>query len=158
MALRQRIAGLGRKRLIIIIVALLGSCGLCGIIANLLPESDTPERVATVVLATAVPKATSTVRPSRTPVPSRTPIPSRTATSAPTKADTLPPTITRTPKPTATIAPTPEGGGTVYITRTGTKYHELGCSHLSGGSQAVTCEWAKANNYTACGSCNPRCP
>ena len=42
----------------------------------------------------------------------------------------------------------------VYITRTGKKYHEAGCSHLSKSSIPVTLEQALLEGKEPCGSCH----
>ena len=43
---------------------------------------------------------------------------------------------------------------TVYITKTGTKYHRSGCSYLKS-SIPISLSEAKAEGYTACSRCNP---
>lgn len=60
---------------------------------------------------------------------------------------------TATPKPTA--APVNEDSYTVYITRTGSKYHRSWCSYLRNSKIAVDISKAKENGYTACSRCNP---
>lgn len=45
------------------------------------------------------------------------------------------------------------GGGTVYITKTGSKYHRSGCSYLSKSKIAISLSEAKAQGYTACSRC-----
>lgn len=60
---------------------------------------------------------------------------------------------TATPKPTA--APVSEDSYTVYITRTGSKYHRSWCSYLRNSKIAVDISKAKENGYTACSRCNP---
>lgn len=47
------------------------------------------------------------------------------------------------------------GGGTVYITRTGSKYHSSGCRYLSKSKIAISKSDAKARGYTACKVCRP---
>lgn len=44
---------------------------------------------------------------------------------------------------------------TVYITRTGTKYHSAGCSYLKSSSIEITLDEAKADGLTPCSRCNP---
>jgi hypothetical protein len=44
---------------------------------------------------------------------------------------------------------------TVYITRTGKKYHRAGCRYLSHSQIKTTLAEAKANGYTPCKVCNP---
>jgi Putative peptidoglycan-binding domain-containing protein len=44
---------------------------------------------------------------------------------------------------------------TVYITRTGSKYHRDGCRYLSRSKIAVKLSEAKREGYTPCSICNP---
>ena len=44
---------------------------------------------------------------------------------------------------------------TVYITRTGKRYHRAGCRYLSQSHIKTTLAEAKANGYTPCRVCNP---
>ena len=44
---------------------------------------------------------------------------------------------------------------TVYITKTGKKYHRDGCRYLSKSKLATSLKDAKANGYTACSVCRP---
>lgn len=44
---------------------------------------------------------------------------------------------------------------TVYITRTGTKYHRSGCRYLSKSKIAISLKNAEASGYDACKICNP---
>lgn len=44
---------------------------------------------------------------------------------------------------------------TVYITRTGSKYHRLGCRYLSKSCIPISLEDAKARGYAPCKVCNP---
>ncbi len=47
-----------------------------------------------------------------------------------------------------------EVSGTVYITKSGTKYHRKGCRFLKNSSSAIALEKAKSA-YQPCGVCNP---
>ena len=44
---------------------------------------------------------------------------------------------------------------TVYITKTGKKYHRDGCRYLSHSKIPISLKDAKANGYTACSVCRP---
>jgi len=44
---------------------------------------------------------------------------------------------------------------TVYITRTGKKYHRDGCRYLAASKIAISLKDAKAKGYTACKVCHP---
>jgi len=108
---------------------------------------------------TPSPTSTDTQTPTQTHSPTYTPSATATRTPSPTATHTFTPTATNTVKPTATRTPTTDdGGGTVYITATGTKYHRWGCSYLGKSAIAKTCAWVKANGYTPCSRCNPYCP
>jgi hypothetical protein len=47
------------------------------------------------------------------------------------------------------------GGETVYITRTGKKYHRAGCSSLSKSSIPISKSDAEARGYGPCSRCRP---
>jgi hypothetical protein len=44
---------------------------------------------------------------------------------------------------------------TVYITKTGEKYHEDGCRYLSKSAYSISLSDAKEKGYTACKVCKP---
>ena len=44
---------------------------------------------------------------------------------------------------------------TVYITKTGAKYHSAGCSYLKKSSTPIELKDAIDRGYTACSRCNP---
>jgi hypothetical protein len=44
---------------------------------------------------------------------------------------------------------------TVYVTRTGKKYHRDGCRYLAASKTAISLKDAKAKGYTACKVCHP---
>lgn len=48
----------------------------------------------------------------------------------------------------------PETGVTVYVTDTGTKYHNSGCRYLSESSRAIDLDSAIVQGYTACQACH----
>lgn len=48
----------------------------------------------------------------------------------------------------------PETTVTVYVTDTGTKYHNSGCRYLSESSRAIDLDSAIAQGYTACQACH----
>lgn len=55
----------------------------------------------------------------------------------------------------AAATSTASGDTTVYITKTGKKYHTEGCTSLSKSKIAISLEDAKQEGYTACSKCNP---
>lgn len=73
-----------------------------------------------------------------------TPTPEPTQTSTPTPAPTI----------KATIQPTEKKDITVYVTKTGAKYHSSGCRYLSKSKISINLSSAK-NSYSACSVCNP---
>jgi hypothetical protein len=44
---------------------------------------------------------------------------------------------------------------TVYVTKTGKKYHRDGCRYLAASKIKTTLKEAKANGYTPCKVCHP---
>jgi hypothetical protein len=44
---------------------------------------------------------------------------------------------------------------TVYVTKTGTKYHASGCRYLSKSCISISLADAKADGYTPCSVCKP---
>ena len=86
------------------------------------------------------------------------PAPSPTPTPTPTSTPTPEPTPTPAPEPTATPAPTsaPESARpqsrTVYVTKTGKRYHYS--SHCNGSTYyASTLDEALARGLTPCKKC-----
>ncbi len=72
------------------------------------------------------------------------------------------PELTVTPAPTAVPTLAPEEAGatdnkeiTVYITKTGSKYHRDGCQYLRQSQIPVSLEDAKREGYGPCSRCNP---
>jgi hypothetical protein len=60
----------------------------------------------------------------------------------------------RAQQPTVRVAQDPQSV-TVYITRTGKKYHLDGCRYLGASKIKMTLKEAKARGYTACKVCHP---
>ncbi len=114
-------------------------------------------------MATSVPTKTPapTVALTETPVPTVAPTNTAVPTLAPT--ETPVPTVAPTNTPVPTLAPAPtqppiSGGETiVYITTTGSKYHQDGCRYLSKSKIPVSCADAIAQGYEPCGVCKPSC-
>ena len=83
------------------------------------------------------------------------PIAEPTSTTIPTPE----PTPSPTPKPTPTPEPTSvvqddNKSITVYVTKTGSKYHRSGCRYLSKSKIAINLETAKVL-YDPCSICKP---
>ena len=60
-----------------------------------------------------------------------------------------------TTKKKSTVPATDNQSVTVYITRTGKKYHRDGCRYLSRSQYAISLKDAKAEGYTPCSVCDP---
>ena len=60
----------------------------------------------------------------------------------------------RSLQPAAQVSQDPQSV-TVYITKTGKKYHRDGCRYLRQSRIPVTLKDAKANGYTPCSVCRP---
>ncbi len=58
------------------------------------------------------------------------------------------------PKPAAQTQPAPKGQS-VYVTRTGEKYHRDGGRYLAASKSPMSLKDAKAKGYTACEVCRP---
>jgi hypothetical protein len=69
------------------------------------------------------------------------------------------PTPTPTPAPPKTVTPTPaptqSTDVTVYITKTGEKYHVGSCSYLRQSKISISLSEAKRQGYTPCSRCSP---
>lgn len=53
------------------------------------------------------------------------------------------------------LAATKKKSATVYITKTGEKYHKSGCRYLKQSKIAIDLTKAKKQGYTACKVCKP---
>jgi hypothetical protein len=51
--------------------------------------------------------------------------------------------------------PRPSGGPTVYVTRTGDKYHRVDCQHIGRSRQAISLSDARARGLAPCKTCKP---
>lgn len=65
------------------------------------------------------------------------------------------PTATPEPTPSPIPEPTEKISVTVYITKTGKKYHLSECSYLRQSKIAISLDDANANGYTPCSRCKP---
>ncbi len=64
-------------------------------------------------------------------------------------------TSTSTVQPAPAPQTTPSRDVTVYITRTGSKYHRAGCSYLRSSCIPISKSDAIAQGYTPCSRCSP---
>lgn len=74
-----------------------------------------------------------------------TPIPTEEAKKAPTK----------TPAPKVVKPSIRYNGATVYVTKSGKKFHREDCTSLSKSKIPMLFEEASKKNYTPCGLCKP---
>lgn len=110
-------------------------------------EIQTPT-TAPVSVATSVPEQTA----------SPTPIPSVTPTATPTKIISPAPTAQQTQSPKSNNTNSGQSDKTektVYITKTGEKYHRSGCKYLRKSKISISLSSAKSRGYTPCSICNP---
>ena len=73
--------------------------------------------------------------------------------SQPNQAKQSTPTVAPAPAPAP--APATQKDVTVYVTKTGAKYHAAGCRYLSKSQIPISLKDAKARGYTPCSVCNP---
>lgn len=144
------------------------------LLAMLLTGCTAPEQPAE-----ATPTPTQAATQSPTPTEAPTPVPTPVQTEAPTPVPTLVQTEAPTPKE-AQAAGAVSGAGnaagnassgasasgkaaknasekqsvTVYITKTGSKYHRSGCRYLSKSKIPISLEDARGA-YSPCSVCNP---
>ena len=112
--------------------------------------AETPEEVQQPTLRqTTEPTEAPTPEPTIEPTPELTLEP----TPEPTPKPTPDPTVKPTPEPTIEI-PEPQTV-TVYITKTGEKYHRDGCQYLKKSQIAIDLADAIAQGYTPCSRCDP---
>lgn len=83
------------------------------------------------------------------------PTPKSTPTPTPTPQPTPQPAPQPTPQPTPEPQQPVQTEATVYVTNSGSKYHNAGCRYLWNSSIAMSLSDAKASGYTACSVCNP---
>jgi len=57
--------------------------------------------------------------------------------------------------PPPQVQPQPQADATVYITRTGSKFHRAGCRSLSRSSSPISRPRAVQQGYQPCSVCNP---
>ena len=79
----------------------------------------------------------------------RKPKAERAPQSKPTTTPATPRVVTPAP------APSVSSGVTVYVTRTGKKYHRSSCRYVRSGPIAMSLAEAKAKGYTPCKVCKP---
>jgi competence protein ComEC len=100
--------------------------------------------------STAKPKVQKSSKPTSSPKTTASPSPTPKKTVEPAPKQEVKPTPKKEVKP----APTEEGNeSTVYITKTGSKYHRDGCRHLSKSKIPISLSEAKSKGYSPCGVC-----
>ena len=114
----------------------------------------TPEPAATASPSVEMPaeEPTATVIPS-SEEPTETPSAEPTQTAKPAAETKKPAAVSSsTPKPKLD-ASSVENSATVYITKSGKKYHRDGCSSLAKSKISTTKSKAVAQGYTPCAKC-----
>jgi hypothetical protein len=130
----------------------------CGSTAQLVssPSDATFDPTASSATATSelVESTTLSSAPTTTTV-----APTTTTTVAPTTTTAQPTSttveVTTTVTETTTTTVDDSGSYTVYVTKTGTKYHRGSCSSLSKSKIPMTLAEAKAEGYEPCKICKP---
>lgn len=117
-----------------------------------LDETDKTDSLSTTA-TTAPTETTNATTAATTTAPAATTPAATTAAPAATTKETTAATAAATTAATTTAAPATDGI-TVYITDTGTKYHNEGCQYLSDSKHAISLEAAKAQGYTPCSRCH----
>ena len=92
---------------------------------------------------------TPTPTPAVSPSPAPVVAPAPAISTAPAKTPVAPPVVTPSPPPKQDTQ-----GSTVYITKTGAKYHRDGCRYLSKSRIPISLSDAKSG-YDPCSVCNP---
>jgi hypothetical protein len=153
--------------LVICLLAVVGLCSACGAATQAevtlsIPLTVTTGSVANAPTTTAtLPSTTTTAATTTTTTAPRTTTEAVTTTAAPSTTKNAT-TTTHAPRTTTTHAPRTTttkkpsgGGGTVYITDTGTKFHRGSCRYLANSKIAISRSEAIAEGYTPCKVCKP---
>lgn len=141
----------------------LAAIGICFVMFVLGAVNDSPKNTAqnSANIITSSPQLSQPVQQSDS-VPAVTNQTNVTANNDQAITPVAPATTPQTVQPatsskTVSPAPTPQTNTqeqTVYITRTGAKYHRAGCRYLSKSCIPINLSDAK-QNYTPCSVCNP---
>lgn len=116
--------------------------------------SSIPGVIPTVISNTPINTPINT--PFNTPTVNPTPTPTQSIIIATEKTATPTPNINSSDKKeTVTSVIEDSKELTVYITKTGAKYHSSGCSYLSKSCIPINLSDAKSNGYTPCSRCHP---
>ncbi|MDQ7094244.1 hypothetical protein REC12_11650 [Desulfosporosinus sp. PR] len=103
-------------------------------------QSQTSEQQATTPVKDAAPTSNVSATPASAPVVS----------AAPAQTPATPAVVTPSPAPKQTGQTL-----TVYITKTGKKYHRDGCRYLSKSRIPISLSDAESEGYEPCSVCNP---
>lgn len=110
---------------------------------TIVAESDGTNVTINTIATEVQPRAPSTTV-------STSPAPTPAVSVAPSPTPTTPAVVTPTPPPKQTNQEV-----TVYITRTGKKYHRDGCRYLSRSKIPISLSDAESEGYGPCSVCNP---
>lgn len=118
--------------------------------------------LALVLVGCSAPEEPTSTSPIPSPTATVTATPAATPTPTPTLTSAQTPQATQTPQQTS-VTSVPEmhqqavedtQSVTVYITKTGSKYHRAGCQYLRKSKIAISLEEAK-RSYEPCSKCKP---
>lgn len=109
----------------------------------------------TAPVSTTTPQQATTTQPAADTSKSQAVTPTSSTQQQSTSSSTVQPS-TKAPE---TVKPVPaqekKQTVTVYVTKTGAKYHTYGCQYLSKSCIAIELDKAKAQGYTPCSKCGP---
>jgi len=129
------------KRISVLAISIFCLCFLAGCGISSLKATRTPTRTLSYYATSPTQNIETTLSNTYAPSPSFT-------SKAPAPTDTI-----KATQPTA--MPIDAISQTVYITKTGKKYHRDGCGSLSKSKIAISLSDAKRKGYTPCSLCNP---
>jgi len=138
------------------VVLVLGACVLFGLAILLLVRSLTDNGPPAVPAQRAQEAAPSAERAAIPVAPSQNEVAPAAAPAAEQEASPVAESRTDAPVASATAPRAAQAAsGTVYVTKTGKKYHRAGCSYLAKSSSPMSKGAAIAAGYTACSRCSP---
>ena len=155
MSKRRRLTYLGAFGLMVLVLLAGLTAAGCGTIDQ---AGSVPVSALAVQPSSATAATTQTEKATTASLLTTTTVSVATTTAAPTttaaQVTTTTAEVTTTVTETATT--TESGSGvTVYITKTGAKYHRAGCSSLSQSKIPISLEEAKAQGFEPCKRCKP---
>ncbi len=136
---------------VVIFIALSGAFGGEADKAGNRPYNTAPI-ASNAVEGISIAAAVHTPEPTLEPISTTNPEPIIIPTADPTQEPTIAPTAE--PFVEAVVIDEPQSQ-TVYVTRTGEKYHRDGCQYLRKSQIPTSLDDAIASGYTPCSKCHP---